>query len=91
MMQPSTTMMKILAIRFSMTFIILGNHEETLKPLSLPSKQRLVSRYSEYFNNFLHQMSEGKIKKSEFIRLNQLCAAVLVFINVQQYPIAHKT
>ena len=36
-------------------------------------------------------MSEGKTKKSEFIRSNQLCAAVLVFINVQQYPISHKT
>ena len=29
-------------------------------------------------------MSEGKTKKSEFIRSNQLCAAVLDFINVQQ-------
>ena len=37
------TLMKILAIRFSMTFIILRNREETLKTSSLPSKQRLVS------------------------------------------------
>ena len=29
-------------------------------------------------------MSEGKTKKSEFIRLNQLRTVVLVFINVQQ-------
>ena len=39
-MQPSTTMMKIvtfLSIRYSMSFIILRNHEETLKPSSLPS------------------------------------------------------
>ena len=36
------TMMKILAIRYSTTFIILRNHEETLTS-SLPSKQRLVS------------------------------------------------
>ena len=28
------------------SFIILTNHEETLKPSSLPSKQRLVSLYS---------------------------------------------
>ena len=85
--------MKILAIRYSTTFIILRNHEETLKPSSLPSKQRLVSWYSLYLNNLfiLHQMFEGKTKKSEFIRSNQLCAAVLVFINVQQYPISHKT
>ena len=86
-------MMKILAIRYSTTFVILRNHEETLKPSSLPYKQRLVSSYSKYFNNLfiLHQMSEGKTKKSEFVRSNQLCAAVLLFINVQQYPIAHKT
>ena len=36
-------------------------------------------------------MSEGKTKKSKFIRSNQLCAAVLVFISIQQYPISHKT
>ena len=86
-------MIKILAIRYSTTFIILRNHEETLKPSSLPSKQRLVSWYSSYFNNLfiLHQMFEGKTKKSEFISSNQLCAAVLVFINVQQYPISRKT
>ena len=48
MMQPSTTMMKIVTflryyIRSSTSFIILRYHEETLKPSSLPSKQRLVS------------------------------------------------
>ena len=37
------TLKKILAIPFSMTFIILRNREETLKTSSLPSKQRLVS------------------------------------------------
>ena len=86
-------MMKILAILYSATFIILRNHEEPLNPSSLTSKQRLVSWYSEYFNNLfiLHQMSEGKTKKSEFIASNQLCTAGLVFINVQQYPILHKT
>ena len=36
-------------------------------------------------------MSEGKTKKSKVIRSNQLCAAVLVSINLQQYPISHKT
>lgn len=39
-MQPSTTMMKIvsfLAIRYSASFIILRNHQEALKPSSLPS------------------------------------------------------
>ena len=35
--------MKILAIRFLTSFIILRNHEETFKPSSIPSKQRLVS------------------------------------------------
>ena len=49
-----------------MTFIILRNHEETLKHSSLPLlKQRLVSWYSQYFNNLfiLHQMSEEKTEK----------------------------
>ena len=32
-----------LAIRYSMSFIFLRNHEETLKPSSVPFKQRLVS------------------------------------------------
>ena len=36
-------------------------------------------------------MSEGKTKKSEFIRSNQLCAVLLVFINVQQCPLSHKS
>ena len=36
-------LMKILAIRFSTTFIILRNREETFKTSSLPSKQRLVN------------------------------------------------
>ena len=43
MIQPSTTMMKILAIQYLTTFITLRNHQETLKPSILPSKQRLVS------------------------------------------------
>ena len=34
-------LMKILAIRFSTTFIILRNREETFKTSSLSSKQRL--------------------------------------------------
>ena len=47
-MQPSTTVMKIVAfLSYSvfdeLQFIILRNHEETLKPSSLPSKQRSVS------------------------------------------------
>ena len=33
----------VFAIRYSTTFITLRNHEETLKPSSLPSKQLLVS------------------------------------------------
>ena len=65
MMQPSTTLMKISAIQYSTTFIILKNHEETLKPSSLTSKQHLVSWYSWYFDNLfiLHQMSERKDKE----------------------------
>ena len=44
MMQPSTTMMKIVAflscsVRYSMSFVILRIHKETLKPSSLPSQQ----------------------------------------------------
>ena len=88
MMQPSTTMMKNFSyscIWYSTTFIILRNHEEPLNPSSLPSKQRLVSWYSCYFNNLfiLHQMSEGKAKKRESIvwGSTQLCAAFCDFIS----------
>ena len=43
-MQPSTTMMKIVAflscsVRYSTSFVILRIHKETLKPSSLPSQQ----------------------------------------------------
>ena len=80
MAQPSTKMMKIViiiviviispvVIRYSTSHLILRDHKENLKPSSLPSKQRLVSRYSCYFNNLfiLHQVSEGKAKKRESI------------------------
>ena len=52
----------------------------------------LTLRYLNSASNNPAQMSEGKKKKSESIvrRSTQLCAAVLVFINVQQYPILHK-
>ena len=48
MMQPSTTMMKIVtflsySVFDDLLYYILRNHEETLTPSSLPSKQRLVS------------------------------------------------
>ena len=48
------------------------------------------------YNNLfiLHLKSEGKTKKSESVvvsEMNQLCAAVFVFINVPQYPILHET
>ena len=47
------------------------------------------------YNNLfiLHLKSEGTTKKSESVvsEMNQLCAAVFVFINVPQYPILHKT
>ena len=93
MMQPSTTMMKILAIRYPTTFIILGNHEKTLK---LSTHQMLLRGktlgiHSTLTVFLLRQMFEGKTKKSEFTRSNQLCPAVLVFINVKQYPISRKT
>ena len=55
MMQPSTTMMKILAIQYSATFIILRNREESLKPSSLPSKQRLSLKklFLSYYQMFI--------------------------------------
>ena len=71
-----------------MIFIIVRYHEETLKLSTLTSKKRLD------FNNLyiLHHMSEEKTKKSESVAWgkNQSRAAVLVFINVQQYPISRK-
>ena len=96
MAQPSTKMMKIViiiviviispvVIRYSTSHLILRDHKENLKPSSLPSKQRLVSWYSCYFNNLfiLHQMSEGKAKKRESIvwGSTQLCAAFCDFIS----------
>ena len=41
-MQPSTTMIKISGISYLMNFIIIKNHEETLKPSSLPSKKQFA-------------------------------------------------
>ena len=47
-MQPSTTVMKIVtflsySVFDDLHYYIVRNHEEKLKPSSLPSKQRLVS------------------------------------------------
>ena len=36
------------AIRYSTSLVILRNHDETLKPSNLPSKERLVSCYSQF-------------------------------------------
>ena len=79
MMQPSWTMI-LIAIRYSTSFIISINHEETLKPSSLPSD----------LNNLF--ILQGKIEKSQTIvwGSTQLCVAVRVFIHVQQYLISRK-
>ena len=55
MMQPSSTMI-LIAIRYSTSFIISTiNHEETMKPSSLPSD----------LNNLF--ILQGKIEKSQTI------------------------
>ena len=57
MMQPSTTMMKIVAflscsVRYSTSFVILRIYKETLKPSSLPSQQ--LNFAQESLLSFVH-------------------------------------
>ena len=61
MMQPSTTMMKILKFRNNLK-----------KPSSFPSNQRLASWYLLYFINLfnLDQMYQGKTEESEYISMS---------------------
>ena len=70
MMQPSTTMMKILKFR---------NYLK--KPSSFPSNQRLVSWYLFYFNNLfnLDQMYQVKTEESKYISMRMDSAERLAF------------
>ena len=79
MMQPSTTMIKISGISYLMNFIIVRNHEETLKPSSLPSKKQFAYFARKDNKKWIYSM-----------RINSVVPAVPVFINVQQYLISHK-
>ena len=62
-----------------MNFIIVRNHEETLKPSSLPSKKQFAYFARKDNKKWIYSM-----------RINSVVPAVPVFINVQQYLISHK-